>query len=80
MIDRYTLPKMGSIWSDENKFNTWLKVEILACEALAKQGKVPLKDLQIIKQKAKFSIPRINEIEKEVHHDVIGNVLKCLEK
>lgn len=74
MIERYTLPKMGSLWSDENRFRTWLKIEILACEALSKMGKIPVQDLKVIKEKANFNISRINEIEKEVQHDVIAFV------
>lgn len=74
MIERYTLPKMGNIWSDKNRFRIWLRVEILACEALAKLGKIPQKDLEVIKEKADFNIPRINEIETRVQHDVIAFV------
>lgn len=79
MIERYTLPKMGSLWSDENRFRTWLKIEILACEALAKMGKIPSDDLNVIKEKANFDISRINEIEKEVQHDVIAFVTSVQE-
>ena len=79
MIKRYTLPKMAKHWSQENKFNTWLRVELLACEAMAKLGKVPQKDLEAIKKKAKFSIKRIDEIEAVVHHDVIAFVTSVQE-
>jgi len=72
MIDRYTLPKMREIWSEEHKFRTWLEVEIAACEAWAKLGKIPASSLKKIKNKAKFSLKRINEIEKTVDHDVIA--------
>lgn len=72
MIDRYTLPKMRQIWSEEHKFNTWLEVEIAACDAWAKLGKIPQSSLRKIKSNAKFSIKRINEIEKTVDHDVIA--------
>ncbi len=72
MIDRYTLPKMREIWSEEHKFRTWLQVEIAACEAWAKLGKIPQSSLKKIKSKAKFSLKRINEIEKKVDHDVIA--------
>ncbi len=72
MIERYTLPKMGSVWSDENKFRTWLKIEILACEALSELGSIPAGALKTIKQKADFDIPRILEIENTTHHDVIA--------
>jgi adenylosuccinate lyase len=72
MIDRYTLPKMREIWSEEHKFKTWLQVEIAACEAWAKLGKIPSASLKKIKSKASFSVARINEIEKTVDHDVIA--------
>jgi len=72
MIERYTLPRMGSVWSDENKFRTWLKIEVLACEALAELGEIPAKSVEVIKKKADFDIPRILEIEKTTHHDVIA--------
>lgn len=72
MIDRYTLPKMREIWSEEHKFNTWLEIEIAACEAWARMGKIPQASLKKIKSKAHFSIKRVNEIEKTVDHDVIA--------
>jgi adenylosuccinate lyase len=72
MIERYTLPKMGSIWEPSNRFAKWLQIEVLVCEAMAKEGMIPLKSLDTIKKKAKFSIDRIKEIEEEVKHDVIA--------
>jgi len=72
MIDRYTLPKMREIWSEEHKFRTWLEVELAACEAWSKIGKIPLSALKKIKSKATFSVKRIDEIEKTVDHDVIA--------
>lgn len=72
MIERYTLPKMAKVWTDEAKFKRWLKVELLACEALAKLGEIPEGALAKIKQKARFNISRINEIEKKVKHDLIA--------
>lgn len=72
MIPRYSLPKMSAIWSDENKFQKMLDVEILACEALASLGKIPQKELKKIKSKAKFDVKRIEEIEKTTRHDVIA--------
>jgi adenylosuccinate lyase len=63
---------MREIWSEEHKFSTWLEVEIAACEAWAKLGKIPQASLKKIKSKANFSIKRINEIEKTVDHDVIA--------
>ena len=72
MIERYTTESMGKIWSDENKYKVWLDVEIAVLEVLCQDGIVPLEDLETIKQKAKFSVDRINEIEAETHHDVIA--------
>ena len=72
MIDRYTLPEIGNIWSDENRFAIWLKIEILASEAQANLGLIPKQALKNIKEKAKFEVKRILEIEEEVKHDVIA--------
>lgn len=72
MIDRYTMEKIGQIWSEENKFQKWLDVELAACEAWAKLKKIPSKSLKTIKEKAEFSIEKINKIEKTVDHDVIA--------
>ncbi|RMI26241.1 MAG: adenylosuccinate lyase [Calditrichaeota bacterium] len=72
MIERYTLPEIGRIWEDQNKYRIWLEIEILACEARAKQGQVPEAAVQEIREKAAFDVARIQEIEAEVHHDVIA--------
>ena len=72
MIKRYTRKEMGDIWSEENKYKAWLKVEVLVCEALAKAGKIPQKSLKNIQRKAGFSLERIEEIEAETKHDVIA--------
>jgi len=72
MIERYTLPKMGRIWEPQYKFQKWLDVEICVCEAMAKEGMIPAQAVETIKKKARFSIDRIDEIEKEVKHDVIA--------
>ena len=72
MITRYTLPAMGKIWEDEFKFSTWLKIEILACEARNKLGEIPEEDLNYIRSKAKFDVKRILEIEETTKHDVIA--------
>jgi adenylosuccinate lyase len=72
MIDRYSLPEITNIWSDKNRFSIWLKIEILAVEALSKAGIVPELSLQKIKDKANFDVARILEIEEEVKHDVIA--------
>lgn len=72
MIERYTPSEMGRVWSEENKLNNWLKIEIAACEAWAELGKIPLSAVEIIRERAAFKLGRIKEIEAEVHHDVIA--------
>ncbi|MCD6150089.1 MAG: adenylosuccinate lyase, partial [Deltaproteobacteria bacterium] len=72
MIDRYTRPEMEKIWSEENKYRAWLKVELAACEALAEMGMIPQESYATIREKADFSVSRIQEIELEVRHDVIA--------
>ena len=72
MIDRYTRPEMGAIWTEENRFNAWLEVEILACEAWAELGEIPKEDVQRLRQNASFNIERIKEIEAETRHDVVA--------
>jgi adenylosuccinate lyase len=72
MIERYTRPKMGAIWTLENKYRKWLDVELAVCDALAESGTIPAKDLNEIKAKANFDVDRVAEIENETHHDVIA--------
>jgi adenylosuccinate lyase len=72
MISRYTLPEMAKLWSEENKFATWLKVEIAVCEAKADKGQIPKSALAAIKKRAAFDSDRIAAIEAEVNHDVIA--------
>jgi len=72
MIDRYTLPEMGALWSEQNKFQKWLDVEIAVCEVHAERGTIPAEALKEIKARAAFSVARINEIEKITNHDVIA--------
>ncbi|MCP9930231.1 adenylosuccinate lyase [Cyanobium sp. AMD-g] len=72
MIERYTLPEMGGLWSEEAKFRSWLEVEIAACQANAELGRVPAEAMAAIRDKAAFEVPRILEIEAEVRHDVIA--------
>jgi adenylosuccinate lyase len=72
MIDRYTRPEMGAIWTEENRFKAWLEVEILACEAWSEIGDIPKEDVQKIREKASFDIERIKEIEEETRHDVVA--------
>jgi len=77
LIDRYTLPEMKAIWSQVNKFRKWLEVEICVCEALAEKGVVPNDALREIKEKANFTVERIEEIEAVTNHDVIA-FLTCV--
>jgi adenylosuccinate lyase len=72
MIERYTLPEMGAIWTEENKFRTWLEVEIEAARAMARHKIIPQQAFKVIEKKANFDINRIDEIEREVNHDVIA--------
>lgn len=72
MIDRYTRPEMGAIWTEENRFKAWLEVEILACEAWVELGDIPKEDVQKIRENASFDINRIKEIEEETRHDVVA--------
>ena len=72
MILRYTRPEMAKIWTEENKLETWLKIEILACEALAKIGEIPAEAVEEIKKKATFDARRVAEIEKVTKHDIIA--------
>src|SRR5256884_6458891 len=72
LIPRYTRPEMGRIWSDENRFRTWLAVEIAASDTLAEAGMVPKEAAKAIRERADFRLKRINEIEAEVRHDVIA--------
>jgi adenylosuccinate lyase len=72
VIDRYSRPEMRKIWSDQRKFEIWLEIEVLACEAMAELGQIPKKDAEEIRKRARFSIPEILEIEKRTNHDVIA--------
>ncbi|HSF24575.1 MAG TPA: adenylosuccinate lyase [Blastocatellia bacterium] len=72
MIERYTRPEMGAIWTDENRFQKWLDVEIAVCEVHAAMGTIPGDAVETIKKKANFSVERINEIERTTRHDVIA--------
>ncbi|WP_031420914.1 adenylosuccinate lyase [Exiguobacterium sp. NG55] len=72
MISRYTRPEMANIWTDQNKFEAWLKVELYACEAWSELGIIPKEDVQVLWDKASFDVDRILEIEQETRHDVIA--------
>ena len=72
MIPRYTRPEMGQVWSDDNRYQCWLEVEILAAEAWAELGEIPKEDVEKIRAKATFDIDRIQEIEAQTRHDVVA--------
>ncbi|MDR3289201.1 MAG: adenylosuccinate lyase [Peptococcaceae bacterium] len=72
MIERYTLPEMGKVWTDETRLSLWLKIEIAACEGWAELGAVPPEAVAKIREKAAFSWERVREIEKETQHDVLA--------
>lgn len=77
VIARYTLPEMGRIWSDENRFAKWLEIEVLAAQAMAELGQVPREAVRVIQERAGFDAARILEIEKTTRHDVIA-FLTCV--
>jgi adenylosuccinate lyase len=72
MINRYTRPEMGRIWEAENRYSKWLQVELVACEAMAELGLIPVEAYANIREKAAFSVDRILEIEEKTKHDVIA--------
>lgn len=80
MIDRYTRPEMGKIWTLENKFRTWLEVEIAVCEAWHRLGVIPAQEMEEIRKKADFDLERILEIEEKTKHDVIAFLTAVEEK
>ena len=80
MIPRYAREKMTAIWSPENRYRKWLDIEILACEAMAERGEIPLSSLKNIREKAGFDVSRIDEIEKTTKHDVIAFLTSVTEK
>jgi adenylosuccinate lyase len=80
MIERYTNPEMGSLWTEENRYRTWLAVEIAVCEAWNKLGKIPAASLKTIKAKADFDVARIDEIERIVKHDIVAFLTSVNEK
>ena len=80
MIERYTRPQMGRIWSEENKYSMWLAVEIAASETLADEGIVPAEAAKAIRERGAFEVARIQEIEAEVKHDVIAFTTAVAEK
>jgi adenylosuccinate lyase len=79
MIERYTLPEIGGIWTEEAKFRSWLEVEVAVCQARARLGEIPEQEVEELAEKANFSVERIEEIERETNHDVIAFVSNVAE-
>src|SRR5215813_10564845 len=71
MIERYTRPEMARVWSDETKFDTWLRVELLVCEGWTSEGVISNADMEKLRH-ASYDIARAQEIERETHHDLIS--------
>ncbi len=80
MIDRYTRPEMGSVWTEDARYRAWLRVEIAVCEVLAERGMIPASALQTIRARAGFDATRIAQIEREVRHDVIAFLTNVAEQ
>ena len=80
MIPRYTRPEMAAVWEPENRFRIWLEIELAACEAWNRLGRIPDDALSVIKERAGFDVQRIDEIEREVKHDVIAFLTSVAEK
>ncbi|HZN10773.1 MAG TPA: adenylosuccinate lyase [Blastocatellia bacterium] len=80
MIERYTLPEMGAIWTEENRYRKWLEVELAACQANAEAGAIPAEAVAVIRRRAAFSVERIHELEQTTDHDVIAFTTNLAEK
>ena len=72
VISRYSFPEMSAVWTEQRKYEIWLEIEVLACEAMAARGLIPVEDAQTIRSRAKFVVEEIDEIERRTHHDVIA--------
>jgi len=72
MISRYTRQEMGKIWTDQRKFETWLEIELIVCEARSQLGEIPAEAVQEIREKASFDVHRVDEIEKVTKHDILA--------
>ena len=79
MIERYTLPEIGVLWTEEAKYRAWLRVELAVCQARAELGEIPTEEVEELAEKADFTVERIHEIERETNHDVIAFVTNVAE-
>ena len=80
MIERYTLPEIGVVWTEEAKYRAWLEVELAVCRARARLGEIPMDEVEELAEKADFTVERIHEIERETEHDVIAFVSAVSER
>ncbi len=80
MIERYTRSEMKKIWSDEGRYRCWLQVEVAVCEVQCERGLIPRDAFEAIRDRASFDVARIDEIEREVRHDVISFLTAIGEK
>jgi adenylosuccinate lyase len=79
LIERYTLPEIGNVWTEEAKYRAWLKVELAVCRARAQLGEIPANEVEELAERADFSVERIHEIESETNHDIIAFVTNVAE-
>ncbi len=79
MIERYTRPEIGAVWTEEAKYRSWLKVELAVCRARAQLGEIPTEEVEKLAEKADFTVERIHEIEEQTNHDVIAFVTNVAE-
>jgi adenylosuccinate lyase len=79
LIERYTLPEIGVVWTEEAKYRAWLKVELAVCRARAELGEIPAEEIEELAEKADFTVERIHQIEQETNHDVIAFVTNVSE-
>ncbi|MDQ2672761.1 MAG: lyase family protein, partial [Actinomycetota bacterium] len=79
MIERYTLPEIGAVWTEEAKYRAWLEVELAVSRARARLGEIPAEEVEELAEKADFTVERIHEIERETNHDVIAFVTNVAE-
>jgi adenylosuccinate lyase len=79
LIERYTLPEIGAVWTEEAKYRAWLQVELAVCKARAELGEIPTEEVEDLAEKADFTVDRIHEIEQETNHDVIAFVTNVAE-
>ena len=80
MIERYTLPEIAAVWTEEAKYRAWLEVELAVCRAMAQLGELPAEEVEELVERADFSVERIHEIERETEHDVIAFVSAVSER